>query len=186
MAEKQQTSRTWATIVYPESSADDWIDTLEQLHIPCYVSPLHDQEKGKSHYHVVMIFQGQKNQENIKSIVKVFGGVGQELVHHKKAYLRYLCHLDSLDKHKYDISEVKVLSGAEEYKKVIDDEEVSKYDLMAEMVDWCKENTVVFADLVDYAKKERSDWFRVLVDKNSHLIWEYIKSMNWRNQFQDR
>lgn len=52
-------TRNFATVVYPESAPADWLDIINDLHIPCFVSPLHDQDldaKGKPkkpHYHVV-------------------------------------------------------------------------------------------------------------------------------------
>lgn len=178
---KKLSSRTWATVVYQESASEDWLERLENLHIPCYVSPLHDKDGVKEHWHVLMFFQGQKNQDNIKELVRVFGGVGAELVHHKMSYMLYLCHLASEGKHKYNQEDVKAVSGAVPYQDAIQDMGVTRYALVDEMIEWCSENTIYFADLVDYARKYRQDWFKVLVDRNSHLIWEYIKSKTWRN-----
>lgn len=37
-------SRTWAALVYPESAAEGWRETLEELHITGFISPLHDKD----------------------------------------------------------------------------------------------------------------------------------------------
>ena len=51
-------SRSYATVVYPES-APDFLERLNDLKVPCFVSPLHDKdinptgEAKKPHYHVL-------------------------------------------------------------------------------------------------------------------------------------
>lgn len=173
----RDTGRLWGTIVYPDSAPADWLELLEGLHIPCYVSPLHDKDDGKPHFHVFMIFEGQKSRNVFRNIIAVFGGVGAELVHHKTAYLMYLCHLATDDKHTYDKADVRTLSGALAYEEAIQEMETSKYNVIDEMIAWCYDNSCsYFAELVNYAREFRRDWFKVLVDKNCYLIWQYIRS----------
>ena len=51
-------TRSYATVVYPES-APDFLERLNDLKVPCFVSPLHDKdfnptgEPKKPHYHVL-------------------------------------------------------------------------------------------------------------------------------------
>lgn len=174
--------RIWATIVYTDSVSDDWMKKLEDLLVPAYVSPLHDKDDCKPHYHVMVLFDGQKGRKQVVELFKSFGGVGCEYVQSKSAYLAYLCHLKSEGKYKYSIEDVKALNGVTSYQKAIEDISVDKYELVSEMIDWCKQQNVVsFAVFVDYARVERKDWLKVLVDRNSHLIWQYIKSRAWSN-----
>lgn len=186
-----QSSRTWATIVYEESCKETWVNDLESLKIPCYISPLHDQdvqennpnEKKKPHFHILMTFNGQKSRKNILELVQTFGGVGAEKIESKEGYLLYLCHLKSPGKHVYDVADVITLNGATEYTEIIQESVLSKYELTNQMLEWCDEYSICyFADLVDYARKNRKDWFKLLVDRNSHLLWEYIKSKTWKER----
>ena len=39
--------RNYATIVYQESAPAGWLDILDELHIPAFVSPLHDKDLNK-------------------------------------------------------------------------------------------------------------------------------------------
>ena len=176
-------SRTWATIVYQESCKETWIDDLESLKIPCYISPLHDQdvqennpnELKKPHFHVLLMFQGQKNRKNIMELVQAFGGVGAEKVEHKDAYAKYLCHLCSPGKHVYDIKDVLCLNGAKDYISVIEDSELDKYAILMDIIDFINEyNIFSFADLSDYARQNRKEWFRVIVGKHSYFLWQYF------------
>lgn len=171
--------RIWACIGYEESLNKNWLKMLEQLHIPCYVSPLHDQDGVKPHYHVLFLFDGQKKQSQVKDIMTSFGGVGCELVQSKTAYLRYLCHLDSEGKTKYNITDVKALNGAKSYSDAIEDKTSSRYEILAEMVEYSRQHRVSYAGLVDFAfKNQRYDWIKVL-DANSRLISEYLRSFRY-------
>ena len=171
--------RIWACIGYEESLNKKWLEMLELLHIPCYVSPIHDKDGVKPHYHIMFLFDGQKKQSQVKDIMTSFGGVGCELVQSKTAYLRYLCHLDSDGKTKYNIADVRALNGARSYSDAIEDKTSSRYEILAEMVKYSRLHRVSYAGLVDFAfKNDRYDWIRVL-DANSRLISEYLRSFRY-------
>ena len=44
LATKQQRTRNFATVVYPDSAPDNWLSALEDTHVTSCVSPLHDQD----------------------------------------------------------------------------------------------------------------------------------------------
>ena len=180
MAKKEVGARIWACIIYDENlSIDEIVAKIEALHVECYLYPLHT-DADKPHYHAVFLSDGQKTRDAFKKLVDGFG-VGAEKVNSKGAYLRYLCHLNTADKPTYDVKEVKSLNGAKPYQEAIEDS-TSKYVLVGEMVDYISETRTSFAGLVDYARANRQDWFRVLVDSNSRLLGEYIRSKCWTSQ----
>ena len=174
MAKKEVGARIGACIIYDENlSIDEIVAKIEALHVECYLSPLHT-DADKPHYHAVFLFDGQKTRDAFKKLVEGFG-VGAEKVNSKGAYLRYLCHLNTADKPTYDVKEVRSLNGAKPYEEAIEDS-TSKYVLVGEMVDYISSTRTSFAGLVDYARAYRQDWFRLLVDSNSRLLGEYIRS----------
>ena len=70
--------RVWAFVLYPESCIDylDMIYYLEKLGIPMAISPLHipakneiPEEEKKEHYHILMYFDGQKTQKNLRYLL---------------------------------------------------------------------------------------------------------------------
>ena len=80
-AKREQRTRNFATVVYPESAPSDWIDKLDQLHVAALISPLHDKdtnpsgEPKKPHYHVLLMFEGVKDYETqVKPIFAEIGG----------------------------------------------------------------------------------------------------------------
>lgn len=184
MCAKSTRTRNFACVVYPDSAVDNWQDVLADQFVPSFISPLHSDdinptgEKKKEHYHVMIMFDSVKTTEQAKVIFDLIGGVGCEVVNSCRGYARYLCHLDNPEKAQYSIEDVRCLAGAD-YANVIS-LVTDKYKAIAEMVDFCDVNNIVsYAALLEYARLERFDWFRVLCDNGTVVIKEYLKSKDW-------
>lgn len=189
MADKKTDTRTrnFATIVYPDSAPEAWQEILSQQFIPAFISPLHDKdtnptgEPKKPHYHVILMFEGKKSVEQVNEIFNLIGGVGCEKVNSIRGYARYLCHLDNPEKAQYEQSAVRSMGGAD-YVGTIG-LVLDKYKAIGEIIDYCKENNIVsFADLLEYCRDERFDWFRVLCDNGTYVVEKYLKSKSWTNE----
>lgn len=177
--------RNFATVIYPESANENWLEKLGELCVPVLVSPLHDSdvnadgEVKKEHHHILFLFEGKKSVNQVREIIDTFGGVGCEVVQSKRGYARYLCHLDNPEKHQYSPDEVIAFGGADysyEVGTVLD-----KYKAIDEMIAFINEYEVVaYSDLLDYCRQERRDWFRVLCDNGTYVIKEYLKSETWK------
>lgn len=186
--------RNYATVVYPESAKEDWQEILASQFIPCFISPLHENdinptgEKKKEHYHVMLMFDSVKTQEQAKEIFDLIGGVGCEIVNSIRGYARYLCHLDNPEKYQYDPEQVKSLCGAD-YMAIIG-LPTDKYKAIREMILFCDENNITsYADLLEYSAVQRPDWFRILCDSATLVISTYLKSKEWtlnKKAFEER
>lgn len=189
MAEKKSTTkdgryRNFATVVYPESAPEDWQSILAEQFIPAFISPLHDKdinpggEPKKPHYHVVLMFEGKKSEDQVRAVFDQIAGVGCEIVNSIRGYARYLCHMDNPEKEQYDPQQVRALCGAD-YNGVIG-LAIDKYKAIGEMIDYCEEKNICsYCALVVYARRERFDWFRVLCDSGTIVMKEYLKSRSW-------
>ena len=121
MSEKKSNSRTrnYATVVYPESAPEMWQTILAEFKIPAFISPLHDSDKNangedkKPHYHVMLMYDSVKTEDQAREVFDKIGGVGCERVNSIRSYARYLCHLDNPDKHQYNTEDVKQFCGTE-------------------------------------------------------------------------
>lgn len=189
MAEKKSAgrgrTRNFATVIYLDSAPEDWYEKLVELKIPAFVSPYHDKDKNptgedkKPHFHVMIMFEGVKTQEQALEAFVQIGGVGLEVVNSVRGYARYLCHLDNPEKEQYSIEEVRSLCGAD-YLSVIG-LAIDKYTAIREMMEFVVNNAVYsYADLLDYCAIHRQDWFRCLCDNGSYVMKEYIKSSYWK------
>lgn len=186
MADKRY--RNFATVVYPDSVDPNWLTILDDLHLPIFVSPIHDKdidptgEKKKPHFHILFMFEGKKSIEQVKSIIDTFGGVGCELVNSIRGYARYLIHADNPEKYQYDSVNVLSLGGAD-YSQVCSLPS-DKYKVIGEIIDYCIDNNIhSYSDVLEYARTYKFDWFRVLCDSGTVVVKEYLKSKSWKDKF---
>ncbi len=179
-------TRNYATIVYPESAPDNWSRILSEACIPCFISPLHDQDVlsdgtgtlKKPHYHVMLMYDSVKTPEQAQEVFSKIGGIGCEKVESIRSYSRYLCHLDDPDKVQYKVDDVLSYGGADYIATIgmVSD----KYKAIGEIIDFCEENDIYsYADLIVWCRSNRSDWFRVLCDNGTYVVREYLKSRSW-------
>src|SRR5699024_4399385 len=104
---KNQRTRNWSIIVYPESAPENWIDILQKEYVKMVVSPLHDKDVNpddtlkKAHYHVLFMFDGVKSYNQVKSIADSVNAPIPQIVGSAKGLTRYMLHIDNTDKAQY-------------------------------------------------------------------------------------
>lgn len=185
---KDGRTRIWTLVVYPDSAPENWREILAGLHIPVYISPLHDRDisaDGKSkkpHYHVVLCFKGKKSIEQIQTISDQLSGVKviweQCAVGDLSGMVRYLVHFDDANKAQYDMGDIEALGGADVLAHFAGAADVD--EAVGEMMDWlCEQGITSFAALSRYARAKKPDWFRVLTSKRTVFMAQFCKSLQW-------
>ena len=174
-------TRNFAFLVYPDSALADWRETLNEAHVECFISPLHDKDvnpdgsQKKPHWHVMVMYSSVKTKKQAAELRDAIGGVGWENVASARGYARYLCHLDNPEKAQYSPEDVVELGGAD-YADVIR-RATDAVKAVSEMMCYIRENNVLFySDFVDYCADERPDWFESLVTRNTYAVYTYIKA----------
>lgn len=177
-------TRNYATIVYQESAPDNWLEVLSDLHVPAFVSPVHDRdvnasgELKKAHYHVMIMFDSVKTREQAIEVFSELGGVGCDVINSVPSYARYLCHLDNPEKVRYDLDDVLSFAGVDYIECISLPSD--KYGVIGAMIDFVEEQDVIsFAELLRWARGNKPDWFRVLCTSGTTVMREYIKSRFW-------
>lgn len=177
-------TRLYATVVYPESAPEGWIERLKEAHVAGFISPLHKDDEDpngalkKPHYHVLICYDTVKTVEQFDKLRETFGGVGHEIVQSKRGYARYLCHLDNPEKAQYDPAEVISLGG-ESYTELIRSS-ADEVTAIGEMMDFIDQNEIIYySEFVRYCRAEKRDWFELLVTKCSYTISMYIKGLRF-------
>ena len=176
--------RNFATVVYPESAPENWLEVLDGLHVPAFVSPLHNQDINpdgspkKPHWHVLIMFAGVKTKEQAQAVIDAIGGVGCESVSTVRGYARYLVHADNPEKAQYSKSNVRAFSGAD--YDAITHLPTDDVKMVREMMEYIRVNQIAsFAQFADVCAVDHEEWFRALVTKSTYFIKEYIKSLAW-------
>ncbi len=178
-------TRDYATVVYPESAPENWVEILTEQKIQALISPLHDKDKNpdntdkKAHYHVHIMFEGPKTKDQAREIFDKIGGVGCEVVNSRRGMARYLTHEDNPDKFKYSKEDVVQLGGVD-YFEIINLPS-DKYALVGDILDFVIENR--FTNIIDLFRYARDnglyDWYRVIVD-NTYIFDVYTKAVRNR------
>ncbi len=180
-------TRNFGTVVYPESAPENWQSILAEMCIPCFISPLHDQdvdpggEPKKPHYHVMLMYDNVKTKDQAQEVFDQIGGVGNETVQSIRGYARYLCHLDNPEKAQYSPDDVLAYGGADYITTI--GLVIDKYKAIGEIMDFCVNHDVYgYATLLMWCRVNNPGWFRVLCDNGSFVIKEFLKSLKWESQ----
>lgn len=182
--EKDERTRVYASILYPESAPPDWRERLIQWHIAALISPLHDKDINpdgaikKPHHHIMILFEGVKTPEQAKEIFDSIGAVGQERIISTRGYARYLCHLDNPEKAQYSISDVQCFGGADIH--VLINSPTDDLKALISVFDFIRRNQIrSLAHLIDYCVKYNSEWLMLVTRDKAYIIDKYIKSSAW-------
>ena len=183
--------RNWVFILYPESAPEDWKERLQEMCIPCAISPLHDRdlnpdgEKKKAHYHIMIMFDGNKSYEQIKEITDSFNASIPQKVLSVRGQVRYFCHLDNPEKYQYSEKDI-ITYGGIDTSELLKKSASYRYNTISDIYDFVKKQEITeITKLLDYCKDEGlEDWFVMLCDGQATVVKEAIKSL--RHQKKDK
>lgn len=186
---KNQRTRNWTFVLYPESAPEDWIEQLDDLHIEWVESPLHEfdtnpgGELKKAHKHIMLLFGGMKSYEQVAEITASLNSSIPQRVHSAKGTARYMAHLDNPEKFQYRQSDI-IAHGGVDLSELLKPSTSERYTLIREMCEYVKINNLTeFQDLMDYSMQEHFDtWFPLLCDNSAYVIGQYIKSQRHRQE----
>lgn len=182
MPVNEKRPRNWACCVYPESAPENWLQMLDDMHIPALVSPLHDKDinadgtSKKPHWHVLLLFEGHKTASQVQDCINPFNGTIPIPIQSAKAYARYLTHQDNPEKHQYSKEDVRSFGGVD-YDKLCDMTTAMRHSSLRQMRKFIRENNIYsFAAFYDYCDDYQPDWAAMLDDNSTMCISNYIKS----------
>lgn len=179
---KDDRTRTWAFVAYPESIPENWREILDGLSVPWARSPLHDGdfnatgEPKKPHWHFVISFEGKKSYEQVKEITDLLNAPCPQKCRSIRGAVRYFCHLDNPEKAQYNQDEI--ISGMGfDIGDALKLSETEKDQILQEL-----ENVIFSKRVSEYA--HLAFWvnryhpeYRETLKCNSYHIGQIIKSL---------
>ena len=188
---KDDRTRNWTFVAYPGSVPQNWRDILDEQHIQWIESPLHDKdlnadgEVKKAHWHILIMFEGNKSFEQIKGLTEQIHATIPQKCASVKGLVRYMVHLDNPEKVQYDRNAI-IGHGGVDVAEYLKPTSSSRYQLIGEMMDFVRDNDIIeLEDLAYYARTERfDDWFPLLCDNSAYIMGEFIRSR--RNRAKSR
>lgn len=169
---KEQRSNKWAFLIYQESAPENYLEVLEDLHIPFVLSPWHDKDVNKqtgefkkSHKHGALFFDSLKSYTQVSELLtkKLNSPAHVEIVMSPKGMYDYFTHAENPDKTSYDINQIESGCGFELEKFLI---EQASNTFLNEVIDLIEENEITeFEELVKFARKNNYLLLSLVIDK---------------------
>lgn len=191
---KDGRARNFRFLVYPESVNPDYERRIEELQIPILMSPLHkpdddSEESYKEHWHVIMLYKGQKSNDDVIDMIVYIFGSGACIPKKDKAFqvssidgaVRYFTHVDYPNKPQYNPNDIRCYCGAEwEPYYLRSSDEMQMLKEITEFID--EFNITKFNTIIRYSRDYRPEWFRVLTKKATIFLVAYVKSVEYERK----
>ena len=179
---KDKRSNKWAFLIYQESAPENYLDVLEEMHIPFVLSPWHDKdinketgEFKKAHKHGVLFFESLKSYTQISELLteKLNTPSHIEVVMSPKGMYDYFIHAENPDKTLYNIDEIESGCGFELGQFLITNNNEQFLSTVIDIIE--VHNFTEFNNLVRYARVENPSLLNLIIDK-TYFFAKYLDS----------
>lgn len=184
---KDKRSNKWAFLLYKESVPDNYLDILEEMHIPFVLSPWHDKdinketgEFKKAHKHGVLFFDSLKSYSQVSDVLtsKLNTPAHVEIVMSPKGMYDYFIHAENPEKTRYNIEDIESGCGFELDKFLIENNSDKFLSTVIDIIE--EHNFTEFNSLVRYARKEDIVLLNLIVNK-TYFFAKYLDSRRHSN-----
>lgn len=179
---KDKRSNKWAFLIYQDSAPENYLDILEEMHIPFVLSPWHDKdinkktgEFKKSHKHGVLFFESLKSYTQVSELLteKLHTPSHVEVVMSPKGMYDYFIHAENPDKTLYNMDEIESGCGFDLNQFLVSN---NNDQFLSTMIDIIEEhNFTEFNNLVRYARVENPSLLNLIIDK-TYFFAKYLDS----------
>lgn len=179
---KYKRSNKWAFLIYQESAPENYLDVLEEMHIPFVLSPWHDKDVNKengefkkAHKHGVLFFESLKSYTQVSELLteKLHTPSHVEVVMSPKGMYDYFIHAENPDKTLYNMDEIESGCGFELEQFLITN---NNDQFLSTVIDIIEEhNFTEFNNLVRYARVENPSLLNLIIDK-TYFFAKYLDS----------
>lgn len=168
----EKRSNKWAFIFYEESAPANYLQLLEELHVPFILSPWHNKDVNietgeikKSHKHGAFYFDSLKSYTQVSNLVCSILNAPKrvEIVLSPKGMYDYFTHADNPDKTPYNVEDIECGCGFELAKFLA---EYNTNEFLNNIIDIIEENNFIeFEELVLYARNNNYLMLELIVEK---------------------
>ncbi|WP_017370812.1 MULTISPECIES: replication protein [Lactococcus] len=182
---KEQRSNKWAFLFYQESAPEDYLNVLEELHVPFVLSPWHDTDVNRStgefkkaHKHGAFFFDSLKSYTQVSELIsnKLNGPAHVEVVMSPKGIYDYFTHAENPEKTPYNIMDIESGAGFELDKFLAE----NNPDLLQQVYEIMRDSGLKeFADFTDLVAEEfplllyyvfdKSYFFKIYLDSKRYI-----------------
>lgn len=179
---KEKRSNKWAFLLYQDSAPENYLDILEEMHIPFVLSPWHnkdvDKETGefkKAHKHGALFFESLKSYSQVSELLteKLNTPAHVEIVMSPKGMYDYFTHAENPDKTLYNIEEIESGCGFELDKFLIEHNSGLFLETVIDVI--TENNFTEFEDLVRYARFNDNSLLGLIIER-TYFFTKFLDS----------
>lgn len=169
---KDKRSNKWAFLIYKESAPKDYLDVLDEIHVPFILSPWHDKdinrstgEFKKAHKHGALFFETLKSYTQVSELLqeKLNTPAHIEVVMSPKGMYDYFTHAENPEKTLYNIDDIEAGAGFNLDKFLA---EQSSDEFLNEVIDLIDSNDITeFEELIYFARANNYLLLSLIIDK---------------------
>ena len=175
-------SNKWTFLLYQESAPENYLEILEEMHVPFVLSSCHDKDVNKetgefkkAHRHGALYFDSLKSYTQVSDLLtkNLNTPAHVEPVMSPKGMYDYFTHAQNPEKTLYDINDIESGCGFELDKFLISN---NNDEFLSMVIDIIEEyNFTEFNALVIYARKENKQLLGLIMDK-TYFFAKYLDS----------
>lgn len=179
---KEQRSNKWAFLIYKESTPDNYLEVLGEIHVPFVLSPWHDKdinketgEFKKAHKHGAFYFDSLKSYSQVSELIKdrLNGPAHVEPVISPKGMYDYFIHADNPEKTLYNLDDIESGCGFELNKFLI---EQNSNLFLETVIDVITDNDFTeFEDLVHHARHKDTSLLGLIIER-TYFFTKFLDS----------
>ena len=179
---KEKRSNKWAFLLYQDSAPENYLDILEEMHIPFVLSPWHDKdvdketgEFKKAHKHGALFFESLKSYSQVSELLteKLNTPAHVEIVMSPKGMYDYFTHAENPDKTLYNIEEIESGCGFELDKFLIEHNSGLFLETVIDVI--TENNFTEFEDLVRYARFNDNSLLGLIIER-TYFFTKFLDS----------
>ena len=181
---KDKRSNKWTFLIYKESAPEDYLNVLEEMHVPFILSPWHDKdinrstgEFKKAHKHGALFFETLKSYTQVSELLqeKLNTPAHIEVVMSPKGMYDYFIHAENPEKTRYNIEDIESGCGFELDKFLAE----NNPDLLKQVYEVMRDSGLrEFADFTDLIAEQFPDLLLCVFDK-SYFFKIYLDSKRY-------
>ena len=185
---KKQRSNKWAFLFYKESAPENYLEILEELHIPFVLSPWHDKdinretgEFKKAHKHGVLFFESLKSYPQVSELLteKLNTPSHVEVVMSPKGMYDSFIHAENPEKTLYNIEDIESGCGFELDKFLIEQNSNLFLETVIDVI--TDNNFTEFEDLVHYARNKDISLLGLIIER-TYFFTKFLDSRRYNPQ----
>ncbi|HBC8012171.1 replication protein [Staphylococcus aureus] len=179
---KEKRSTKWTFLIYKESAPENYLEILENIHVPFVLSPWHNKdinsatgEIKKSHKHGALFFDSLKSYSQVSELISenLNGPTHVEIVMSPKGMFDYFTHAQNHDKTPYNIDDIEYGAGFDIDNFLL---KQNSKAFMNEVIDIIEtKDFTEIQDLIKYARDNNYLLLNLIVDK-TYFFARYLDS----------